>query len=58
MRPLKSLERRFTERIIVRSPPTLVAAIKRAADKLLMTESEYVRRSIVAQLQRDGERPT
>ena len=47
---------RFTGRIIVRCQISLVAAINRAADKSLMTPSEYIRRSVIDRLKADGVR--
>jgi hypothetical protein len=45
---------RFTDRMFVRCPPSLPAAIDRAAAQNLMTASEYVRRSVIDRLKADG----
>ena len=45
---------RFTERLLVRCPPSLPPAIDRAAAKNLMTSSEYIRRSVIDRLKADG----
>jgi hypothetical protein len=36
------------------APPVLVEAVKDAADRELLTISEYIRRTLIARLQADG----
>ena len=48
---------RFTDRIFVRCPPSLPAAIDKAASRHLMSSSEYVRRSVIDRLRADGIEP-
>jgi hypothetical protein len=45
---------RFTERLLVRCPPSLPPAIDRAAAKNSITSSEYIRRSVIDRLKADG----
>jgi len=44
----------FKARLQVRCPPTLPAAIEKAACGQLMSSSEYVRRSVIERLKADG----
>ena len=45
---------RFSERVLIRCPASLPPAIDRAAAKNLMTASEYIRRSVIERLKKDG----
>ena len=45
---------RFTGRFIVRCPASLVDAVERAAEKNIMTPSEYIRRCVIDRLKADG----
>ena len=44
----------FTEKVVLKAPQEIVEAMKSASRRRLMTKSEYVRQSILAQLERDG----
>lgn len=48
---------RFTSNLYVRCPAVLPAAVESAAQRLCMTASEYVRRSVVERLSADGFNP-
>jgi predicted HicB family RNase H-like nuclease len=48
---------RFTDRMFVRCPPSLPAAIDKAASRQLMSASEYIRRSVIDRLKADGVNP-
>jgi hypothetical protein len=43
-----------TNRMFLRCPSTLPAAVELAATRQMMTSSEYVRRSIIDRLKADG----
>jgi len=45
---------RFTDSLRVRCPPSLPAAIDKAACRHLTTSSEYIRRSVIDRLVADG----
>jgi hypothetical protein len=49
---------RFTDRVLIRCPPSLLPAIKLGATRHLMTKSEYVRRCVIDQLKADGIDPS
>jgi hypothetical protein len=49
---------RFTDRMFVRCPPSLPAAIDKAASRHLMTASEYIRRSVIDRLVAEGIDPS
>lgn len=49
---------RFTDRMFVRCPPSLPAAIDKAASRQLMSASEYIRRSVIDRLRADGIEPS
>jgi hypothetical protein len=50
----KSDSTRFTDSLRVRCPPSLPAAIDKAATRHLMTSSEYIRRSVIDRLVAEG----
>jgi Arc/MetJ-type ribon-helix-helix transcriptional regulator len=47
-------KQRLTERIDLRLPPALPRAIEAAAERRFVSLSEYIRLSVVHQLERDG----
>jgi uncharacterized protein YciI len=49
---------RFDGEIRARCPSVLIAAAEKAAAKSLMSQSEYIRRSVIDRLRIDGFDPT
>ncbi len=50
----KTIDSRFSGRVEIRCPPALPRAIQEAAQRQMMTPTEYVRRSIIDRLVADG----